>query len=128
MKQRGLVMPVLLRLDNLLEAQISLLNETFNRAIQTLGYKGEYHGVFPIKVNQQCPVIEEIARVHGYAAVPSSVPVAPVAALPVVEQHATAMTLRHQLAARGGGPRCAPSSSPPASATVRRAPLHPSGD
>ena len=63
MQQRGLQMPALLRLDNLLEAQIALLNESFGRAIQALGYKAEYHGVFPIKVNQQCAVIEEIARV-----------------------------------------------------------------
>ena len=63
MQQRGLQMPALLRLDNLLEAQIALLNESFGKAIQTLGYKAEYHGVFPIKVNQQCAVIEEIARV-----------------------------------------------------------------
>ena len=63
MQQRGLQMPALLRLDNLLEAQIGLLNDTFNKAIQTLGYEAQYHGVFPIKVNQQCAVIEEIARV-----------------------------------------------------------------
>src|SRR5688572_3800096 len=53
MQQRKLTMPVLLRLDNLLEAQIVLLNNTFAKAIQTLGYKAEYRGVFPIKVNQQ---------------------------------------------------------------------------
>jgi arginine decarboxylase len=73
MQQRGLQMPVLLRLDNLLEAQISLLNESFNKAIQTLGYQAPYRGVFPIKVNQQCAVIEEMARVgarygHGLEA------------------------------------------------------------
>src|SRR6185369_13955350 len=73
MQQRGLTMPVLLRLDNLLEAQIALLNNTFAKAIQTLGYKATYRGVFPIKVNQQCSVIEEIARVgaaygHGLEA------------------------------------------------------------
>jgi arginine decarboxylase len=73
MQQRGLQMPVLLRLDNLLEAQISLLNESFRKAIQALGYQSEYRGVFPIKVNQQCQVIEEIARVgarfgHGLEA------------------------------------------------------------
>ena len=73
MQQRGMQMPVLLRLDNLLDAQIALLNDTFNKAIQALGYKSEYHGVFPIKVNQQCAVIEEIVRVgapygHGLEA------------------------------------------------------------
>jgi arginine decarboxylase len=62
MRQRGLQMPALLRIENLLDAQIDLLNNTFARAIQNLGYQSEYHGVFPIKVNQQCAVIEEIAR------------------------------------------------------------------
>src|SRR5262245_43938427 len=52
MKQRGLQMPVLLRVDNLLEAQLRLLNETFARAIQAAGYQAQYRGVFPIKVNQ----------------------------------------------------------------------------
>jgi arginine decarboxylase len=66
MQQRGLQMPVLLRVGNLLDAQIALLNETFSKAIQAVGYQAEYRGVFPIKVNQQCSVIEEIARVGAY--------------------------------------------------------------
>jgi arginine decarboxylase len=61
-QQRGLQMPVLLRVENILDAQVSLLNESFGRAMRTLGYRGAYRGVFPIKVNQQCQVIEEIAR------------------------------------------------------------------
>ncbi len=62
MRQRGLQMPVLLRIENLLDSQISLLNDSFNRAIRALQYGGAYRGVFPIKVNQQCHVIGEIAR------------------------------------------------------------------
>jgi len=62
MRQRGVRMPVLLRIENLLDSQISLLNDSFNRAIGTLQYRGAYRGVFPIKVNQQCQVIGEIAR------------------------------------------------------------------
>ena len=62
MQQRGLQMPVLLRIENLLDSQLTLINETFARAIANLGYQGRYRGVFPIKVNQQCQVIEEIAR------------------------------------------------------------------
>jgi arginine decarboxylase len=60
--ERGTHMPVLLRIENLLDAQISLLNESFARAIRETGFKGKYRGVFPIKVNQQQQVIEEIAR------------------------------------------------------------------
>ncbi len=62
MRERGLQMPVLLRIENLLDAQIARLNESFREAIRTLGYRGEYRGVFPIKVNQQRQVIEEITR------------------------------------------------------------------
>jgi arginine decarboxylase len=62
MQQRGLKMPVLLRIENILDAQVSVLNEAFARAMSQLGYGAGYRGVFPIKVNQQCQVIEEIAR------------------------------------------------------------------
>ncbi len=60
--QRGLQMPLLLRIENLLDAQIALLNDSFREAIERQGYRGRYQGVFPIKVNQQRQVIEEIAR------------------------------------------------------------------
>ncbi|MGA8055745.1 MAG: biosynthetic arginine decarboxylase [Burkholderiales bacterium] len=62
MQQRGMRMPALLRIENILDSQISLLNESFARSIKALGYRGVYRGVFPIKVNQQCQVIGEIAR------------------------------------------------------------------
>lgn len=62
LEQRGHTMPVLLRIENILDDRIIRLNESFRRAIAELGYKGEYRGVFPIKVNQQCHVVEEIAK------------------------------------------------------------------
>ncbi|MGE4578424.1 MAG: biosynthetic arginine decarboxylase [Desulfuromonadales bacterium] len=61
-EERGHAMPVLLRIENLLDARIAFLNETFRAAIGRAGYRGEYRGVFPVKVNQQCQVIEEIVR------------------------------------------------------------------
>ncbi len=61
-RERGMDMPVLLRFENLLDAQISFLNESFRKAIKKLGYKGEYRGVYPIKVNQQQQVIEEVTK------------------------------------------------------------------
>ena len=60
--ERGLGMPLLLRIENLLDAQIARINESFARAIADCGYGNVFRGVFPIKVNQQCQVIEEIAR------------------------------------------------------------------
>ncbi len=62
LNERGTHMPVLLRIENLLDAQISLLNNSFAKAIKHNGYNGQYRGVFPIKVNQQQQVIEEISR------------------------------------------------------------------
>jgi arginine decarboxylase len=61
MKERGMEMPAVLRIDNLLDQRIKQLNEAFANAIEVSGYKNHYRGVFPIKVNQQCHVIEEIA-------------------------------------------------------------------
>lgn len=62
LKDRGLNMPVLLRFENLLDAQISYLNESFRGTMKELGYKGEYQGVYPIKVNQQQQVIKEVTK------------------------------------------------------------------
>jgi arginine decarboxylase len=62
LKDRGLNMPVLLRFENLLDAQISFLNESFRSAIDNLGYKGQYQGVYPIKVNQQQQIVKEVTK------------------------------------------------------------------
>ncbi len=59
---RGYDMPVLLRIENILDSQIKALYGSFRKAIKKLGYKGEYRGVFPIKVNQQQHTIEKITQ------------------------------------------------------------------
>jgi len=61
-RERGMEPPILLRLENLLDAQINELNINFQSAIEESGYRGNYRGVFPIKVNQQEQVIEEISH------------------------------------------------------------------
>lgn len=66
LKDRGLDMPVLLRIENILDAQITDLNETFIAAMKDLGFKGSFMGAYPIKVNQQKQVID--AMVHYGAA------------------------------------------------------------
>jgi arginine decarboxylase len=73
MRARGLHMPAVLRIRNVLDHRIKVLNESFALAIEQGGYKNVYRGVFPIKVNQQCHVIEEIADYgrryhHGFEA------------------------------------------------------------
>ncbi|HSG61519.1 MAG TPA: biosynthetic arginine decarboxylase [Pseudomonadales bacterium] len=73
MRARGLEMPAVLRVRNVLDDRIETLNTAFARAIDAVDYKNVYRGVFPIKVNQQCHVIEEIADYgqrfhHGFEA------------------------------------------------------------
>ncbi|MBT5330478.1 MAG: biosynthetic arginine decarboxylase [Porticoccaceae bacterium] len=73
MKARGIEMPSILRIENLLDDRVKALNEAFKRAIADYNYQNDYRGVFPIKVNQQCHVIEEISDFgtryhHGFEA------------------------------------------------------------
>lgn len=62
MKERGFDFPLLLRFRDLLDAQIRELNEAFIRAIKDHDYQAPYRGVYPIKVNQQQQVIEEVTE------------------------------------------------------------------
>lgn len=60
-RARGLELPTVLRITNLLHERIRSLHETFRKAIQKTGYKGDYRGVYPIKVNQQEAIVDEIS-------------------------------------------------------------------
>lgn len=62
LQDRDLHMPALLRIENVIDHSISNLNDTFSNVINRLGYQGNYRGVYPIKVNQQAQIIEEVAR------------------------------------------------------------------
>ncbi len=62
LEERGITAPVLLRFGHILDHRVKLINESFRKAIADAGYQGEYRGVFPIKVNQQQQVVEEICR------------------------------------------------------------------
>ena len=69
LRDRDLHMPALLRIENIIDDSITNLNETFRNIINRLGYQGAYRGVFPIKVNQQAQIVEEVAQFgerYGY--------------------------------------------------------------
>ena len=61
-QERGLDTPILLRFRDLLDDRVRKLNDAFNQTIAETGYQGSYRGVYPIKVNQQQQVIEEITQ------------------------------------------------------------------
>jgi arginine decarboxylase len=56
----GLRAPLVIRFQDLLRHRVVQLNEMFRKAIKEERYKGEYRGVFPIKVNQLREVVDEI--------------------------------------------------------------------
>lgn len=60
--ERGISLPILVRFAALLDARIRLLNEAFTNAIGEYGYRGQYRGVYPIKVNQSRKVVDAITR------------------------------------------------------------------
>jgi len=62
LQERGIRVPVLLRFPNLIKARIELINQCFNTAIKEYGYQGQYRGVYPIKVNQQRHLVEELVE------------------------------------------------------------------
>ncbi|MBM4154573.1 MAG: biosynthetic arginine decarboxylase [Lentisphaerae bacterium] len=69
LKDRGLTLPVLVRFEDILRSRLALINGCFTRAIRDAGYRGEYRGVYPVKVNQQQQVVEKIAhygRAHHF--------------------------------------------------------------
>src|SRR5690606_4529015 len=62
LEEQGVALPVLLRFSDILRSRVRQLNERFVAAREEYGYTGGYTSVYPIKVNQQRHVIEEIAN------------------------------------------------------------------
>jgi arginine decarboxylase len=62
LEAQGVGLPLLLRFSDILRSRIESLNSRFARAIEEYGYEGRYTTVYPIKVNQQRHVVEEIVE------------------------------------------------------------------
>ena len=67
LERRGLRTPLLIRFSDILASRVQGLAAAFTSAAQDYGYRGRFRGVYPIKVNQQRHVVEEIVA-HGAAA------------------------------------------------------------
>jgi len=65
LRERDLTTPVLLRFSGILEHRLKEIHGAFQNAITQEGYKGDYCCVYPIKVNQQKHVVEEIRNIGG---------------------------------------------------------------
>ncbi len=61
---RHVTTPMLLRFPDILDNRIEKTSDCFNKAAKEYNYQGEHYIVFPVKVNQMRPVVEEIIS-HG---------------------------------------------------------------
>ena len=59
-RKEGVQFPVVVRFHDILRSQVAGLNKAFRKSITEAEYKGEYQGVYPVKVNQMREVVEEI--------------------------------------------------------------------
>ncbi len=57
---RGIQLPILLRFTDILRHRVGEIHDAFQTAIKEFEYQGKYCCVYPIKVNQQRHVVEEI--------------------------------------------------------------------
>ena len=59
---RGIELPALVRLTDVLQNRIQELATAFNQTITERKYQGQYRGVYPVKVNQQRQLVEEVIQ------------------------------------------------------------------
>ncbi len=68
-REKGYKGPLLLRFPHLIEKQISTLFKTFEKAKKEFNYQGNFHAVFPLKVNQFPNFVEsliEVSKPYNY--------------------------------------------------------------
>jgi arginine decarboxylase len=63
--QQGLQWPLLVRFNDILHDRAASLCKAFRDAAGSHGYDGGYRAIYPIKVNQQRSVVEELLRGGG---------------------------------------------------------------
>ena len=61
-RRRGLHTPLLIRFSDILASRVREVAGCFERAMGEYEYTGRYRAVYPIKVNQQRPVVEELVE------------------------------------------------------------------
>jgi len=65
MEDRGMPLPLLVRFNDILHDRIDRLCDAFANARTRFDYQGQYRAVYPIKVNQQHDVVEQLLKYGG---------------------------------------------------------------
>ncbi len=66
LQDRGVRLPILIRFPDILKARIESLNTCFKNAILENNYTGKFCGVYPVKVNQEKHLIEDIVKIGAH--------------------------------------------------------------
>ncbi|MEM9558230.1 MAG: biosynthetic arginine decarboxylase [Acidobacteriota bacterium] len=67
--ERGIALPLLIRFSDLLRARVEAIAAAFRQAIDEYEYRGEHRAVYPIKVNQDRLLVEDLVeygRAHHF--------------------------------------------------------------
>ena len=59
---RGIDLPILLRFGEILQHRLQEIHQAFSSSIKESSYRGDYCCIYPIKVNQQRQVVEEVLQ------------------------------------------------------------------
>ena len=69
LRERDVQVPLLIRFTDILQHRVGQIHKAFDNAIREMGFGGSYRCVYPIKVNQQRHVVEEIhefGKAYGF--------------------------------------------------------------
>lgn len=62
LQDRGIRIPILIRFPDIIRERVQLLSSCFKKAFADHNYKADYFGVYPIKVNQQRHLVQELVK------------------------------------------------------------------
>lgn len=62
LQDRGIRIPIMIRFPDIINERVHLLHNCFKKAIADHNYNGQYRGVYPIKVNQQRHLVQELVK------------------------------------------------------------------
>jgi arginine decarboxylase len=91
LRERDVQVPILVRFTDILKHRVGQIHKAFDTAIREMNYGGTYHCVYPIKVNQQRHVVEEIhafGKEYGFGLEAGSKPEL-LAVMAIVDDNAT---------------------------------------
>ncbi len=62
LQDRGIRIPIMIRFPDIIRERVNLLHSCFQKAIADHNYNGHFCGVYPIKVNQQRHLVQELVK------------------------------------------------------------------